>query len=223
MVFWIGILVGGTFAWLAIKLGFYQTWALIFNIIISIYLAVYLRPVIANIPAVGDTPYSNVLTMAAVALASFLILHGISYTFLTGQFNVSFPKVFDTLGTGLLGFLAGFLIWSFVSLLIFITPVSQNTFVKGIGFKDEFRRTSVSYISRFCNLVNAVVSSQDNEYSAEQTINKLLTDESKAQTKTPEQAELGKPVKSVKPSDAETSIAEQKQPGPPPEADLEDM
>jgi len=215
MVFWIGILVGGTFAWLAIKLGFYQTWALIFNIIISIYLAVYLRPVIVNIPAVGDTPYNNALAMVAVALAAFLILHGISYTFLTGQFNVSFPKVFDILGTGFLGFLAGFLVWSFLTLLIYITPVSQNTFVKGIGFTDDFQKTSVSYISRFCNLVNAVVSSQDNKDSAEQTISKLLKGaEPKARTKTLEKPKLVKPAK---PSDAETSITEQEQLGPPPE------
>ena len=215
MVFWIGILVGGTFAWLAIKLGFYQTWALIFNIIISIYLAVYLRPVIVNIPAVGDTPYNNALAMVAVALAAFLILHGISYTFLTGQFNVSFPKVFDILGTGFLGFLAGFLVWSFLTLLIYITPVSQNTFVKGIGFTGQFQKTSVSYISRFCNLVNAVVSSQDNKDSAEQTISKLLKGaEPKARTK---MLEKPKPVKPAKPSDAETSITEQEQLGPPPE------
>jgi hypothetical protein len=222
MVFWIGILVGGTFAWLAIKLGFYQTWALVFNIIISIYLAVYLQPVITNIPAVGDTPYSNVLTMAVVALASFLILHGISYTFLTGQFNVSFPKVFDTLGTGLLGFLAGFLVWSFLSLLIYITPASQNTFVKGIGFTDQFQQTSVSCISRFCNLVNAVVSSQGNENSAEQTISKLLKGaESKTQKKTPEKPEPVKPVK--KPSDVKTGITDQNQLGPPPEIDIKDI
>lgn len=221
MVFWMGILVGGTFAWLTIKLGFYQTWALVFNIIISIYLAVYLQPVITNIPAVGDTPYSNVLTMATVAVASFLILHGISYTFLTGQFNVSFPKVFDTLGTGFLGFLAGFLIWSFLTLLIYITPASQNTFVKEIGFTDQFQQTSASYISRFCNLVNVIVSSQDNEYSAEQTISKLLKGaESKAREKTPQKPE---PVKPAKPSDAETGITDQNHPGPPPEIDIEDI
>ena len=215
MVFWIGILVGGTFACFAIKLRFYQTWTLVFNIIISIYLAVYLRPVIINIPAVGYTPYSNAMVMATVALASFLILHGISYTFLTGQYNISFPKVFDVVGTGLLGFLAGFLVWSFLSLLIYITPASQNTFVKEIGFTDQFQQTSVLYISRFCNLVNAVVSSQDNEHSAEQTISKLLKGpESKAREKTPEKP---KPVEPVKSSNAKTSITEQEQLGPPPE------
>jgi hypothetical protein len=222
MMFWIGILVGGTFAWRAIKLGFYQTWALVFNITISIYLSLYLQPVIANIPAVGSTPYSNVLAMVAVALASFLILHGISYIFLTGQFNVSFPKVFDTLGTGLLGFLAGFLVWSFLSLLIYTTPVSQNALVKEIGFTNGFQQTSVSYISRFCDLVNAVVSSQDNKLSAEQTISKLLKDlESKARKKTAQKPESVKPTK--EPGDVKTGAADQNQPGPPPEIDIDDI
>jgi hypothetical protein len=203
MMFWIGVLVGGTFAWFAIKLRFYQTWTLAFNIIISIYLSLYLRPVIINIPAVGNTPYSNALAMAAVALASFLILHGISYTFLTGQFNVSFPKIFDVVGTGLLGFLASFLVWSFLCLLFYITPVSQNTFVKDIGFTDQFQQTSVSYISRFCNLVNAVVSFQDNQCSAEQTISKLLkgSEPKKAREKTPEKS---KPTGPDEPNNAKT-------------------
>jgi hypothetical protein len=215
MMFWIGILIGGTFAWFAIKLRFYQTWALVFNIIISIYLGLYLRPVIVNIPAVGDTPYGNALAMATVVLASFLILHGISYTFLTSQFNVTFPKVFDTLGAGLLGFLAGFLIWSFLDLLIYITPVSQYTFVKEMGFTSELQQTSVMYVSKFCNLVNAAVSSKDNKCSAEQTIDKLLKNaESKARAKTPEKP---KPVEPTKPGGAKTEAREQKQPSLPPE------
>ncbi len=217
MVFWTGILVGAIFAWFAIKLCFYQTWALVFNIIISIYLAIYLQPIIANIPAVGDTPYSGALTMIGVALASFLILHGISYTFLTGQFNVPFPKVFDSLGAGFLGFLAGFLVWSFLSLLFYTTPVSRYAFVKDIGFTDQFQKTSLSYVSRFCNLVNAVVSPGDNELSTEQAIDKLLAGlESKAQKKTPEKP---KPVEPAK-QKAETHTIDPNQLGPPPEDEL---
>lgn len=217
-MFWIGILVGGIFAWLAIKLGFYQTWAFVFNIIISIYLAVYLRPIVANIPAIGDTPYSSVLTMVAIALASFMILHGISYTFLTGQFNVSFPKVFDTLGSGLLGFLAGFFVWSFITLLIYMTPASQNIFVKEIGFTDQFQRTSVSYICRFFNVVNKIVSSEANEDSAEQTIDKLLKDAS-SKAREPEKPE---PVQPIEPGHTEDTD-EQDKLGPPPEIDPKDI
>lgn len=222
MMFWIGILASGIFARFAIKLGFYQTWVLLFNIIISIYLSLYLQPVIANTPAVSGTLYSNFLAMAAVALASFLILHGISYTFFTGQFTVSFPKVFDTLGTGLLGFLAGFLVWSFLSLLIYTTPVSQNNLIKEIGFTSGFQQTSASYVSRFCNLVNAVVSSQDNKLSAEQTISKLMKDlELKAREKTPQKPEPAKPTE--EPGDAKTGDDDKNQPGPPPEIDIDDI
>ena len=205
MAFWIGILAGGAFAWFAIKRGFYETWALVFNIVISIYLAVFLGPVIANIvPAVRDTAYNNALSMLATAIGSFLILHGISYTFLTGQFTVPFPKVFDTLGTGFLGFLAGFLVWSFVSLVICITPISQNSFVKGIGFGTQFEQTNIPVICWWCNLVNSAVSSQDNEQTTEEAISGLLKGaEKKAQDKTAEKAEPNEPAA---PGDVETGI-----------------
>lgn len=197
MAFWFGILVAGLFAWFAVGIGFYEMWVMLFNIVISIYLAVFLRPIIVNIPAVGDTPYSNALTMIAIALASFSILHGISYTFITGQFKVSFPKIFNTLGTGFLGFLAGFLVWNFVSFLIFITPISQDTFVRGIGFNDEFQQSNVSVIYRLCNLVNTVVSSRDSEISSEQAVSELL--------KSTEPELQVEPAEEAEPNDVETS------------------
>ena len=225
MIFWIGILVGGVFAWFAIKMGFYETWAMLFNIIISIYLAVHLQPIIADVvPAAGDTPYSNALTMIATAIVSFLILHSISYTFLTGQFSISFPKIFDTLGAGFLGFLAGFLVWSFVSLLIYITPISQNAFVKEIGFGSQFEQTSVPYICRWCNLVNKAVSRQDNKLTTEEAISGLLKRvEKKAQAKTAKEAAPAEPNKPTEPNDVEKSITEEDQLGPPPEPDIEDI
>lgn len=213
MAFWIGILAGGIFAWFAIKMRLYQTWALTFNIIISIYLAIYLRPTITSIPSVGNDPSSSVLTLLTIALGSFAILQGISYIFLTGQFNVSFPKVFDTLGTGILGFLTGFLVWSFLSLLIYITPASRNSILKEIGFTGEFKQTSISYVSSFCDLVNAVVSSQDNKHSAEYTIDQLLKN-----TAHRKQVEKVEPEKPAEPNEPEPSIEEKL--GPPPEIDI---
>ncbi|MBA7663537.1 hypothetical protein ES703_71582 [subsurface metagenome] len=206
MVFWIGILVGGAFAWFAIKRGFYETWALVFNIVIAIYLAVFLGPVIADIvPSAGDTLYGNALCMLATAIGSFLILHAISYTFLTGQFSVPFQKIFDTLGTGFLGFLAGFLVWSFVGLLIYTTPISQQPIVKEIGFGSQFQQTNVGYISWWCNLVNSVVASQDKKYTTEQVISGLLKNaESKVQGKTAKKAEPNEPAA---PGDVETGIS----------------
>ncbi len=215
MIFWIGILVGATFVWFAIKMGFYETWAMFFNIVISIYLAIFLQPTITDIvPAAGDTPYGNTLTILAIAIASFLILHGISYIFFTSQFSVSFPKIFNTLGAGLLGFLAGFLVWSFVSLLIFITPISQNTFVKEIGFTSQFKQTSMPVICWWCDLVNTVASRQDDKYTTEKAISGLLKSvESKVPAKTTKQAEpneLVEPNKPAEPNSSETSTSEEK-------------
>ena len=63
-----------------------------------------------------------------------------------------------------------------------------------MGLTSEFQQTSVMYVSKLCNLVNAAVSSKDNKCSAEQTIDKLLKNaESKAQEKTPEKPQPVEP------------------------------
>jgi len=193
MVFWVGVLVAAAFAWIAVKSGFYETWAFVFNILISVYLAVFLGPVIANIlPVAGESTSSITLTMAGTAIAAFLILHGISYIFFTSQFNTSFPKVLDILGTGFLGFLAGLLVWSFASLLIFMTPISKSSFAKDIGFNNEFKQANISYVSFWCNLVNKVASTQVNPCSAEKAINEALnkTEPDKETTDQPEDVDL---------------------------------
>ena len=182
MLFWIGILAGGLFVCLTVKMGFYETWALVFNIVISVYLAIFLRPVIVSIPVVADTPASNTLTMLAVAIASFVILQGITYTFLTGQFSVSFPRVFDILGAGFLGFLAGVLVWSFVALLICVTPACRQHEMEKIGFNSEkFQQTNARYLYGWCNLVNKL-SFQSDEVNTEQIVKELLEGKTKLET-----------------------------------------
>ena len=213
MAFWLAILVAAVFAWLAVKMGFYETWALVFNIVISIYLAIFLRSAIVDIvPTAGDTAYSNALTILATAIAVFLILRGISYTFLTGQFNVPFPKILDVLGAGFLGFVAGLLVAGFVNLLISIMPISENTFVKGIGFATQFEQTDKPVICWWGNLINSVVAHKDNKLTCEQAINELLKNaKSKAKHEHPE------PAKPTEPNEAKTDITEEELPGPPPE------
>jgi uncharacterized membrane protein required for colicin V production len=222
MVFWTGILAGGLFAWFAIRIGFYEMWAMLFNIVISIYVAVFLTPVIIDIiPAAGDTSYGNALTMATAAIGVFLILYVITYLFLTGQFKVSFPRIFETLGAGVLGFLAGFLIWSFAAVLIWATPVSQHTFVKNAGFGGRIRQTSVPYISWWCNLVHSIGSSPENEITSEQIINQMLkTAELNVLDKISEEVEPDKPIES---DDADTDIRIKNRPAPPPDSNSEDI
>ena len=177
MVFWLGILAGGLFTWLAIKIGFYEMWALLFNIVISIYTAIFLSPVILNIiPEAGDIPCSNALALAVLGGGTFFILYGITYVFLTGQFKVSFPKLFDILFTGILGFLAGFLVLSFAALVITLTPISQNRFVKQVGFNRHSQQANLSYICFWCDLVNSIVSSPDTKITSKQAVEHLLSE-----------------------------------------------
>lgn len=214
MVFWLGILTGGFFIWFAMKIGFYEMWAMLFNIVISIYVAIFLTPVILDIvPEAGDISFCNAFAIVVLAIGTFFILYGITYVFLTGQFKVSFPKLFDILFTGILGFLAGFLVLSFAALVITITPISQNRFVKQVGFNRQSQQANISYICWWCDLVNSIVSSPDTKITSEQAVEHLL---SSMQSKTPDKAAGQTNLStSAEPNDLKAGINEERQPNPP--------
>jgi uncharacterized membrane protein required for colicin V production len=213
MVFWLGILTGGLFIWFAIKIGFYEMWAMLFNIVISIYVAIFLTPVILDIiPEAGDMPCSNAFALAVLAVGTFFILYGITYVFLTGQFKVSFPKLFDILFTDILGFLAGFLVLSFAALVITITPISQNRFVRQVGLNRQSQQANISYICWWCDLVNSIVSSPDTKITSRQAIEHLLSGtQSKTKDKTAGQTSLNT---SAEPNDLKAGINEEHQSDP---------
>jgi uncharacterized membrane protein required for colicin V production len=172
MAFWIGILVAVICASYATKKGFYETWVTLFNIAISVYLAIYLRPVIADIAALGDTPYGSFVTVLGTAGLVFIVLYGISFTFFTGQFKIAFPRVFNTGGAGLFGFLTGYLVWHFLCLLVGMTPFSDSSVLELAKFKDHLQ-TSKKCVAVSCNLVNAL-SFQDKNNDANDVITQLL-------------------------------------------------
>ncbi len=175
MVFWAGILVAALFARLAVKIGFYETWAMLFNIVLSIYLGVHLKPALIDIvPSASDTPYGSALTIFGIALGAFLILHGISFVFFTGQFSVTLPKILNIIGAGLLGFIAGLLVWSFVTVLVFITPISQNKYIKQINLSSQIQQTSMPIVCWWCNLVNKIVSSHADGAATKQELDELI-------------------------------------------------
>lgn len=198
MVFWLGILTGGLFTWFAIKIGFYEMLAMLFNIVISIYVAIFLSPVILNIiPEAGDIPCSNALALAVLGAGTFFILYGITYVFLTGQFKISFPKSFDILLTGILGFLAGFLVLSFAALVITVTPISQNRFVKQVGFNKHSQQANLSYMCLWCDMVNSIVSSPDTKITSKQAVEHLLSEtQSKTEDTTTGQSTITAPAES---------------------------
>jgi len=179
MVFWIAILIGVLFAWLAVRLGFYETWILCFNIIVSIYAAIFLAPHVVDFaPGSGQAAaYCTALSLIVLAGGCFAILQGLSYVFLTGQFKIPFPKLFDLVFAGLLGFVAGFLILSFVALMVTTTPLAEHEIVNTIGFSRESQNPNIACITRCCNLVH-FFAAPDSVHTPQKAVDLLLTDSS---------------------------------------------
>ena len=208
MCSWIAILTAIAFACFAIQKGFYETCTMLFNIVIAIYLAVFLNPTITHIaPATASTACNCALTLAATAIGAFLILHVISYIFLTGQFKISFSKISDTIGAAALGFVAGCLLCSFISLLICITPASRNTLVKKMGLSNQPDQANLAHTYWWCTKVNMIASRRDSEHSAEQITSELLKKFEPKRRITP-----GKPLQPTEPNDMETPVIKEKQP-----------
>ncbi|MHC5074010.1 MAG: hypothetical protein ACYTFE_04205, partial [Planctomycetota bacterium] len=64
MFTWLGIIVGIGVAYYGFKRGFFEMWGKFFNLLISIYLALFLRPVIIEyIPDAGNSWFGNTLTI----------------------------------------------------------------------------------------------------------------------------------------------------------------
>jgi len=184
MVFYIAILGGAFFVWLAVRLGFYETWCLLFNIIVSIYLAVFLAPTVAACaPATGAaSAYCIALSMIVLAGGCFAILYGFSYVFLTSQYCVPFPKVLDVLLAGAMGFLGGFLVLSFVALVITVTPLARHGVVRGVGFNPQSEKTNIACIAWCCDLVHSVAKPDSEDEAARTAIEELFENAREAES-----------------------------------------
>lgn len=194
MLFWVGILVAAGCAWYAVKIGFYEIWAIFFNLAVSVFLSIFLRSTITDIvPAASEGPYGDAITLVAIAVGAFAILQGVTYVFLTSQFKFSFPKAIDILGAGVLGFLGGFLLWSFACLLICVTPIAANSTVKSIGLETQFEQSGKPALCRCGNFINWFAAS-DSDMSSTQIIIDSLLKQAKART-------APNPVKTAEPND----------------------
>ena len=188
-----GILVGGICVWFAIKIGFYETWAMLFNIVIAIYIALFLAlPIMNFLPEdTGSIPCFEALTLIVLATGAFLILHAITYILFTSQFKVTFPKIFDILFAGFLGFFGGFLILSFAALIILLTPFGAYA-----NISDDSVEYNMSGSYWLFDGIHSIVSSPDNETTTEKVIEQLLNkSQPDTHNKKPQQAELDKPTK----------------------------
>jgi len=180
MVFWFAVLIGVVFLVVGIKKRLYPMWAILFNILISIYLGVMLSPV-ANELIFGSesSAYHKAGCVGGIAAAVFAILQTIAVCWLTGKFSVSFPRLFNNIGSGFLGFFAGYLTVTFLFFIVCIMPFSsEQPVAKKICELGGSKQIAAKSVKKACGLVGGL-SLQLKADAAGKIIDKLIQPESK--------------------------------------------
>lgn len=154
---------------------------------------------------------------AAVALA---VLQSISYV-ITGQFTIVMPKMVDKSGACVLGLLAGLLVWNFITLMIYVTPLSESGFFESLGFSADYERKSVAAVQKWCRPVNIFVASS-NTASAQADIFDSLLKGVKAGADRQQKPQV-EPRKTIEPPQVQPQGEKKPRPGLPPEVELQDI
>ncbi|MHC4293695.1 MAG: CvpA family protein, partial [Planctomycetota bacterium] len=164
----IGIVVGIAAAYYGFKRGFFEMWGFFFNLLVSMYLAIFLRPFITDhISESGNSWIGITLTILLTGLGIFLILYGISFVAF-GQFSIVLPKILDISGGAIVGFIGGILLWSLLIFLLSITPLSQSSSAKSIGMVKYSTENKATYICWWGDFINFFASSSDSRHSTEE-------------------------------------------------------
>lgn len=175
MVFWGAVLIGGLFAWAAAQVGFFASWIMLFNLVLSAYLAIFVGPLILDsIPATTDTPYGYALVLLTVGIATLVTSYAICYTCLSGRLRVEFPHLMDKIGAGVLGFLGGFLVTSFLGFAVSLTPLPEMDSLKPLGLDAASQRATRSYICWWCDVLHGFVGSSDAGVTSADAVASLL-------------------------------------------------
>ncbi len=185
MVFWLSILVAIAFLSLAVKLGLYETWAILFNAAIAVYLAIALNPIIKPLlPDEASSSFDDMVVMLFLGISFFSIIHSIIYIFIIGQFKINTGKIFDTLGAAGLGFLLGLLVFDFILITVLSSPLASNRTVKQIGIEREKTQANIMHITRYIDLMHNVVGDKQKEKLSD-TLENILRKYDKSKTETP--------------------------------------
>ncbi len=167
MVFWLAVLVGGLFAWYAVRSGFLASWIMFFNLLVAAYMAVYVTPYLVDSVSATTGGFvgpglGRALALISIAVATFLVLYGLGYAAISGRFQLEFPGMLDTVGSGVLGFLGGFLITGVLAIALALTPWSQAGPLQSLGL-DKVDTATTSYVCWWCRRVHDFIGRSDDD------------------------------------------------------------
>lgn len=176
MVFWVAIIAGSVGAFFGIKKhSFYALWAILFNLMLSIFIGVMLaRPIAALLEeSTAAYGYNLAVSILLISAIAFAFLQVIAVSFFT-SYELQFPKFLDTVGSAILGFIIGFLTCSYILFVICIMPVSKTNFMTWLnGPNGPPAKTAVIPVARTCNLI-AIVSLQRHDDIAAPLLEEIL-------------------------------------------------
>lgn len=167
-VIWIALLVGIIGA----RKGFFAMWGTFFNVLVAIYLGVMLTPlIIGTFQKEGVSCYCCAGCVGGISLFVFAILEVIAYCCFFKDGKVVLPWLLDTLGAGMLGFVCGYIVCSFVFLVIGIMPV-ESPFERNFFDKEKLVATGKGPVVKSCDFVGGI-SLQFKKGVAKQVVSQL--------------------------------------------------
>ena len=150
----IAVLIGCVSAVIGIKKGFFAVWPVFFNILIAIYIGIMLTPTIVGLaPEIEESGYYGACCVACIAILVFAVLQAVVTIFFSRMYEAASPEILDRIGSAVLGFLSGYLVCSFVVLLIFITPFARHPALKG---RKDSTPTAVKSVANACSFVDVI-------------------------------------------------------------------
>ncbi|MGA2916099.1 MAG: CvpA family protein [Sedimentisphaerales bacterium] len=153
------IAVGLVFALIGYRKTWYPSWTCLFNLLIAVYVSIMIAPqVVDKIPLIRSylDDYSYAVFALAVAVVIFVVMNLFSFRYFTSASTVPFPKILDSVGAAVLGFLTGSLIVGFLLFLITITPLSHYSFVKSVAQGKQPDACGNYVVIASCSLVHDI-------------------------------------------------------------------
>ena len=180
------IVVGLVFALIGYKKTWYPSWAFSLNILISVYISIMITPqLVDKFPDIrnhlGNFSYSASILFGAVVI--FAVMQLLTFKFFTSVYVISFPKILNTAGSAVLGFLTGSVIAGFLLFLITITPLSDFSAVKSFMQNKQTPDKVNTVMLTACNFVHNI-SLQPSPTAIDRQIEKILADWRKPLVKT---------------------------------------
>ena len=151
----LALLVGAAVGYQGYIEGFRTMWPVLFNVLVSIYLAVMGTRAICKLsPEIASYQYYKAPMVIVFAVVVWLALYGVMKLFVKNDFIHSLPRLFEDIGGAVLGFFTGFICTGFVIFSLFIF-VSNSKAIPGF-IQKQIGMPAVNTVENSCEFTGAL-------------------------------------------------------------------